>query len=60
MTWRVRETESSVRHVVPVDDLREHDPEGCWCKPTVDAWGIVIHNALDRREMYERGEIQPH
>lgn len=46
------------RHVMPVDDWREHIPSAaCWC----GAWRlpdddrIVVHNALDRRETYETG-----
>lgn len=44
-------------HVVPVDDLKEHDIEPtCWCRPLVQHEQhrtLYIHNALDRREMYE-------
>lgn len=44
-------------HVIPINDLREHDEHGaCWCRPTIyhdDA--IVVHNSMDRREEYERG-----
>jgi hypothetical protein len=41
--------------VIPVDDLREHSATGCWCRPTDDD-GIAVHNSLDGREQYERGE----
>ena len=46
----------SIRHVVPVNDLREHITEGaeCWCHPAVDGL-IVIHNSMDERESYEAG-----
>lgn len=43
-------------HVVPLNDLREHivDPAvECWCRPTMDEFGVVVHNSLDRRELYE-------
>jgi hypothetical protein len=50
MVWKV-----DGNHVYPVDDLREHAVTDCWCGP-VDDDGIVIHNSLDGREMYERGE----
>lgn len=46
-------------HVVPIDDLREHDPNcACWCHPILDDEGVVIHNAMDRREQIERGELK--
>jgi hypothetical protein len=45
------------RHVFPVEDLREHSVMGCWCSP-VDDDGVIVHNSLDRRELYERGERQ--
>lgn len=45
-------------HVVPVDDLREHELEvTCWCHPVEDheAPNLYGHNALDKREEYEQG-----
>jgi hypothetical protein len=46
-------------HVLPLSDLREHEVSlECWCDP-VDDDGIVVHNALDGREAYERGERRP-
>jgi hypothetical protein len=50
MVWKVHGN-----HVYPVDDLREHSVKDCWCGP-LDDDGIVIHNSLDGREMYECGE----
>jgi hypothetical protein len=50
MAWKVDGT-----HLYPVNDLREHSVTDCWCGP-VDDDGIVVHNSLDGREMYERGE----
>lgn len=50
-------------HVVPLNDLREHDLNGsCWCKPTLDnteASPIWIHHAMDGREAFETGERKP-
>jgi len=42
--------------VYPLDDLRGHIPDAaaCWCKPFMDD-GILVHNAMDEREKYERG-----
>ena len=51
--WIVRFTDqTSTPHVVPVDDLREHDPENCWCCPTFneDMW---VHHSMDKREEFE-------
>ena len=45
------------RHVVPVDDLIEHDLSvNCWCNPKIEVIGadlLVIHNAADMREVLE-------
>lgn len=47
------------QHVIPLADLREHEPSpDCWCRPTVDD-GVVQHNSMDGRERYERGERKP-
>lgn len=43
-------------HVYPLGDLKEHVTDGseCWCRPIIDdADMIVLHNSLDRRELYE-------
>lgn len=53
MTW----------HIIPVNDLREHDTEGgtCWCCPEYDEDDdLYIHNSLDEREKYETGERKYH
>lgn len=46
-------------HVAPIGDLREHTLSAdCWCKPVRDeeCSGVFVHNALDGRELVERGE----
>lgn len=48
-------------HVVPVNDLREHEAEvSCWCRPTEDEGtpDLWVHHALDGREKYETGELK--
>ena len=48
-------------HVTPVDDLRPHEVCcRCWCRPVRDAGTneVVLHQALDQRERYERGELR--
>lgn len=49
------------RHVVPLNDLKEHALSvECWCRPKVDDDdNIVVHNSMDGRELYERGERLP-
>ena len=49
-------------HVVPLNDLREHDetPE-CWCRPveSEEESSVWIHNSMDRREhTIEKGMMQ--
>ena len=46
-------------HVVPVNDLREHEAEvTCWCRPTEDdeTPGLFVHHNMDGREQFETGE----
>ena len=57
--WEVKEDLDAQVHVVPLEDLREHVLRNCWCSPTIDEDSIVIHNALDEREKFERGERKP-
>jgi hypothetical protein len=48
-------------HIVPIGDLRDHEADpACWCSPTEDPddLGIWVHNAMDRREEYERGRMK--
>jgi hypothetical protein len=43
-------------HVYPLDDLREHETEdhtSCWCHPTLNEEGVVVHHSMDGREAYE-------
>ena len=49
LAWKVDRN-----HVYPANDLREHLLINCWCGPADDD-GIVVHNSLDGRELYERG-----
>jgi hypothetical protein len=46
-------------HVLPVNDLRGHlESDTCWCRPRREEEGasaIIVHNAMDQRETYERG-----
>lgn len=46
-------------HVYPLNDLREHetnDHTGCWCNPTTDEEGVIVHHSMDGREKFETGE----
>lgn len=42
-------------HIVPLNDLKEHLPANCWCRPTEAEPGLWSHNSMDRREEYENG-----
>ncbi len=49
-------------HCTLVDDLREHDLSlDCWCNPVADGEepSVIVHNSLDGREAFERGEREP-
>lgn len=46
-------------HSIPFNDLREHECSlDCWCKPTPleDEPLVIVHHAMDGRELYETGE----
>lgn len=60
--WELTATdeETNTRHVVPLDDLRPHElTKFCWCAPDFLEGtllpSVIVHNALDQRELYERG-----
>jgi hypothetical protein len=51
-----RGVEDCLLHVIPQGDWREHEPRlDCWCRPAVED-GVAVHNSLDGRELFERGE----
>lgn len=56
--WDTLEHSSGLIHILPINDLKPHKETGvdCWCRPIIDD-NIVIHNSMDRRELYERGEL---
>jgi hypothetical protein len=46
-------------HIVPLNDLREHDTRtDCWCRPVPewDAPHIFVHHCADGRDLIEKGE----
>ena len=56
--WEIRTTMLNIKHVVPVSDTAEHNPD-CWqeggiikyackCLPYEDQ-GVVVHHAFDGR-----------
>ncbi len=52
-------------HVIPINDLREHEAAACcWCNPVLepgdeDHADVWAHNSMDRREhTYEKGLLQ--
>lgn len=50
LAWKV-----DGNHVYPTNDLREHSVSNCWCRP-IDDDGVMVHNSLDGREEFERGD----
>ena len=45
--------------VIPLNDLKPHVIGwGCWCHPKDDE-GCIVHNSMDRRELYEDGKQKP-
>lgn len=49
-------------HVIPLDDLREHElTESCWCgvEHEDDLPHVVIHMSMDKREDFETGRRSP-
>lgn len=57
----VSEIGNLVQHIVPLDDLYEHELlSTCWCCPQIDNTDfIIIHNSADEREKFETGERKP-
>jgi hypothetical protein len=55
-------------HVIPIDDIREHEDYDCWCDPLVNWLGedgvpyingaLVTHNSADGREKLEEQGIK--
>lgn len=57
--WECVEYYSGPCDVWPIFDLRGHERGmSCWCHPTLDDGEIVVHNSLDRRELYETGQLR--
>lgn len=58
----LRTPEEQWDHVIPDNDLREHETNpSCWCHPveddeTDDDEYVLIHQSLDRREDYQLGQ----
>lgn len=46
-------------HVIPLNDLKEHEEEGedCWCHPEVRD-DLIIHNSADGREWKELSDTR--
>jgi hypothetical protein len=51
-------------HVIPIDDLREHNENNdgsCWCNPRIEQeenGRVIIHNPLDGREILESLDLK--
>jgi hypothetical protein len=55
----VTQTPSGHLHIYPLDEPHQLDGAECWCKPNTFEYGIIVHNSMDAREEYERGERKP-
>lgn len=41
-------------NVIPLNDLRPHEEgSGCWCRPRLNADSVLVHNAIDGRDILE-------
>lgn len=57
--WQVVHLRSGDVHILPIVDLYDHElRRGCWCDPGFSrqpgADCVVVHNAMDGRELIER------
>jgi hypothetical protein len=56
--------EGETVHVLPIDDLREHEENNdgaCWCNPRIEQeenGRVIIHNPLDGREILESLDLK--
>ena len=51
--WEVARGLDGNLHVLPLKDTQDHDDDAeCWCHPTPDDDGIIVHHSLDRRELH--------
>lgn len=46
------------QHVIPLNDIREHGDEDCFCHPDLIEDGVYVHHALDGREFLERLDLR--
>lgn len=58
--WFLKEDNNGRVHVVPANDMREHEPSSkCWCSPEITEFGSIVHASMDEREKFETGERKP-
>ena len=58
--WKVKLI-GNLADISPVDDLKEHQDNNCWCEPElkiVEGGILQIHNSADKREKYEKGHLR--
>jgi hypothetical protein len=46
-------------HVIPTEDPTHYATEDCWCNPSTNEDGTVVHHSTDNREAFETGERKP-
>jgi hypothetical protein len=56
LQWEAFHHRGEEPEVWPLNDLRPHvEGKNCWCAPFRED-GVLVHNSMDGRERYERGE----
>jgi hypothetical protein len=60
MAWILIDTNTAGRHIMPEDEVQQHQPVNCTCGVHYnDEAGAYVHDAFDGREKFERGERKP-
>lgn len=58
MTKSRKRKKKKLIHILPINDLKEHEQtKNCWCGPR-DKDLLIIHNSLDGRERFESIAVQ--
>lgn len=55
--WIVQDVDGKIV-VMPIDDIKAHEPlnTSCKCGSYVTDEGVIVHNAFDNRQIFEKAE----
>lgn len=54
--WGIVE-DNGILHIIPRNDIVQHDLEFCMCNPRIEVGGkLIVHNSYDCREYIENGQ----